>query len=105
MESIVIAVYQGIIALIYLYSILWFVWIVLGWLNNFGILSVDFYHPAIRLLQKITDGVIDRVFGNFRERLVLGAIDFAPLVFLFILSYILPQVLGYLVAILLRNIR
>lgn len=100
--SIIIFVYKVLIQLIRIYSFIWFIWIVLSWLNAFGVVQINQYNPIIRIFYNITDGVIDRIFGNFRYKFVVGMLDLSPLVFLILLTTVIPIILSAIVRMLLR---
>jgi len=102
MERIVYFIYRVLMQGIRIYSYVWFIWIVMSWLNSFGVIQINYYNGAIRLLHKVTDGVIDKIFGKFRDRLVVGMIDLSPLVFLLLLTTVLPMVLSNLYNMILR---
>ncbi len=102
MERMIFFIYRVLMQGIRIYSFVWFIWIVMSWLNSFGVIQINHYNGAIRFLHKITDGVIDRVFGNFRDRLVVGMIDLSPLLFLFLLTTVLPVVFTNLFNMILR---
>ncbi len=87
------------------YSFVWFIWIILSWLRAFGAVQLDPYNPVVRTLARITDGVVDKVFGRFRYKLIIGMFDLSPLVFLVVLNYILPSVLVWLFNMLLGFLR
>lgn len=87
-----------IIGGLYLYSLLWLAWIIMSWLTAFGVVSLNHDLPLIRFVSAATDGVIDRVFGSIREKLVIGVIDISPFIFLFVVANILPQILTWLFA-------
>lgn len=74
-----------------LYSFIWFVWIILSWLQAFGAMHLDYYNPIVNFFYKITDGVIDKIFGG--RRLIVGIIDLSPLVFLLLLQLAAPVIL------------
>jgi YggT family protein len=63
----------------------WFIWIVVSWLQAFGIIRLDPYHPVVNFVYKITDGFLSRILGNSRRFFIIGSIDIAPLVFLILL--------------------
>lgn len=102
MERIIFFIYRVLMQAIRVYSFVWFIWIVMSWLNSFGVIQVNYYNGLIRFLHKITDGVIDKVFGRFRDRLVLGNMDLSPLVFLLLLTTVVPVILRNLLNIILR---
>lgn len=102
LASVIIFIYRVILQLIRLYSFIWFIWIVLSWLSAFRVLNINYYNPVIRILANITDGVIEKVFGRFRERLIVGMIDLSPFVFLMILTTVIPYLLSRLINIILR---
>lgn len=102
LTSTIIFIYRVLMQIIRIYSFVWFIWIVLSWLNAFGVLHLNQYNPVIRILYNITDGIIDRVFGNFRYKFVVGMLDLAPLVFLIILTTVIPFILSGILRILLR---
>lgn len=83
-----------------LYSFIWFVWIILSWLQAFGAMHLDYYNPIINFLYKITDGVIEKVFGG--RRLIVGMLDLSPLVFLLILQLAVPIILRFVFQLLLN---
>lgn len=85
-----------------LYSFIWFIWIIISWLTAFGAIHLDYYNPIVNFFYKITDGVIDKVFGNFRDRLIIGVIDISPLIFLLLLQMVAPLVLKIVFTFLLR---
>lgn len=95
-SGIVRNIYYVILSLIRIYSFIWFIWIIISWLTAFGLLRLDYHSPAIRFLAKITDGVVDAVFGNFRRIFVVGMLDLSPLVFLIVLTMIFPKVLAWI---------
>lgn len=86
-------IYYLLMQTLRLYSFIWFIWIIISWLRAFGAIHLDYYNPVVNLFYKITDGVIDKVFGNFRDRFIIGVIDIAPMVFLLILQLAVPFVL------------
>lgn len=102
MERIIIFIYRVLMQGIRLYSFVWFIWIVMSWLNSFGVIQINYYNGVIRFLHRITDGVIDKIFGSFRQRLVVGMIDLSPLVFLLLLTTVLPMILNNLLNMILR---
>ncbi len=85
-----------------LYSFIWLIWIVLSWLTAFGALRLDYYNPLVNFLHKVTDGVVDKVFGDFRYKMQIGMIDLSPLVFLLILQLVVPTLLRIVFSFLLR---
>ena len=85
-----------------LYSFIWFIWIIISWLTAFGAIHLDYYNPIVNFFYKITDGVIDKVFGNFRDKLIIGVIDISPLIFLLLLQMVAPLVLKMVFTFLLR---
>ncbi len=97
--------YRLITSLIRIYSFIWFIWIVISWLRAFGAVQVDPYNKIFRILAALTDGVIDRVFGNLRYKFVVGMMDFSPFIFLIVLTYIFPRVLAWLFNMLLALVR
>lgn len=74
-----------------LYSFIWFVWIILSWLQAFGAMHLDYYNPIVNFFYKITDGVIDKIFAG--RRLIVGVLDLSPLVFLLVLQLVAPLIL------------
>ena len=46
-----------------LYSFIWFIWIIISWLTAFGAIHLDYYNPIVNFFYRITDGVIDKIFG------------------------------------------
>ncbi len=103
-SRILIVVYRIITVIIRGYTFLWFIWIILSWLRAFGALRIDPFNPIMRILSGLTDGVVNKVFGNFRRRLVIGIIDLSPFIFLLILTYVFPPVLAWLFNMLIRLI-
>ena len=85
-----------------LYSFIWFIWIILSWLQAFGAMHLDYYNPIVNFFYKITDGVIDKLFMG--KRLIVGVIDLSPLVFLLILNMVVPLVLRQIYLIVIRLI-
>jgi YggT family protein len=100
--SVLLFVYKVLMQLIRIYSFVWFIWIVMSWLNTFGVVRINYYNQLIQILYSITDGVIDKVFGRFREKFVVGNMDLSPLVFLFLLYTILPRAITALFNMLLK---
>ena len=95
-------IYVLLIQALRLYSFIWFIWIILSWLQAFGAMHLDYYNPIVNFFYKITDGVIDKVFGNFRDKLIIGVIDISPLIFLLLLQMVAPLVLKMVFTFLLR---
>ena len=87
-----------------LYSFIWFIWIIISWLTAFGAIHLDYYNPIVNFFYRITDGVIDKVFGNFRDKLIIGVIDLSPLVFLLILQMVIPPLITMLYRFVIRLI-
>ena len=94
--KILSAILKIIMVIIRGYTFVWFIWIILSWLRAFGAIQIDPYSPLMRTLTMLTDGVIDKVFGNFRRKLVIGVLDLSPFAFLMVLTYIFPPVLEWL---------
>ena len=86
-------IYVLIMQALRLYSFIWFIWIIISWLTAFGAIHLDYYNPIVNFFYKITDGVIDKIFGNFRDKLIIGVIDLSPLVFLLILQMVVPPLI------------
>ncbi|OEJ14914.1 hypothetical protein BFL38_08770 [Brachyspira hampsonii] len=84
-------IYYLLMQTLRLYSFIWFVWIILSWLQAFGAMHLDYYNPIVNFFYKITDGVIDKIFGG--RRLIVGILDLSPLVFLLVLQLAAPIVL------------
>ena len=84
-------IYYLLMQTLRLYSFIWFVWIILSWLQAFGAMHLDYYNPIINFFYKITDGVIDKIFGG--RRLIVGVLDLSPLVFLLVLQLVVPIIL------------
>ncbi len=99
------AILQIIMHIIRVYSFVWFIWIVLSWLRAFGAIQVDPFNPIFRTLARVTDGVVDKVFGNFRQKMIVGMFDLSPMAFLVVLYYIFPPVLQWLFNMLLNFLR
>ncbi|EKV57935.1 YggT family protein [Brachyspira hampsonii] len=84
-------IYYLLMQTLRLYSFIWFVWIILSWLQAFGAMHLDYYNPIVNFFYKITDGVIDKIFGG--RRLIVGILDLSPLVFLLVLQLVAPIIL------------
>ena len=97
-------IYVLIMQALRLYSFIWFIWIIISWLTAFGAIHLDYYNPIVNFFYKITDGVIDKVFGNFRDKLIIGVIDLSPLVFLLILQMVIPPLITMLYRFIIRLI-
>lgn len=97
-------IYVLIIQALRLYSFIWFIWIIISWLTAFGAIHLDFYNPIVRFFYNITDGIIDRIFGDFRSKFIIGMIDISPLVFLLIINMVLPRILHFIYLFVLRLI-
>ena len=97
-------IYVLIMQALRLYSFIWFIWIIISWLTAFGAIHLDYYNPIVNFFYKITDGVIDKIFGNFRDKLIIGVIDLSPLVFLLILQMVIPPLITMLYRFVIRLI-
>ena len=97
-------IYVLIMQALRLYSFIWFIWIIISWLTAFGAIHLDYYNPIVNLFYRITDGVIDKIFGNFRDKLIIGVIDLSPLVFLLILQMVVPPLITMLYRFIIRLI-
>lgn len=97
-------IYVLIIQALRLYSFIWFIWIIISWLTAFGAIHLDYYNPIVNFFYRITDGVIDKIFGNFRDKLIIGVIDLSPLVFLLILQMVVPPLITMLYRFIIRLI-
>ncbi|TXJ39802.1 YggT family protein [Brachyspira pilosicoli] len=97
-------IYVLIMQALRLYSFIWFIWIIISWLTAFGAIHLDYYNPIVNFFYRITDGVIDKVFGNFRDKLIIGVIDLSPLVFLLILQMVVPPLITMLYRFVIRLI-
>ena len=97
-------IYVLIMQALRLYSFIWFIWIIISWLTAFGAIHLDYYNPIVNFFYRITDGVIDKIFGNFRDKLIIGVIDLSPLVFLLILQMVVPPLLTMLYRFIIRLI-
>lgn len=104
LSTILYFTYRIITFAIRIYSFVWFIWIIISWLRVFGAIQVDPYNKIFRILAILTDGVVNKVFGNLRYKLVVGMMDFSPFVFLIVLTYIFPRVLAWLFNMLLRAV-
>ena len=100
--SLINFIYVLLLKSLRLYSFIWLIWIILSWLTAFGAVRLDPYNPLVNFLYKITDGVVDKVFGNFRYKMQIGMIDLSPLVFLLILQFVVPTLLRIAFSFLLR---
>lgn len=97
-------IYVFIMQALRLYSFIWFIWIIISWLTAFGAIHLDYYNPIVNFFYRITDGVIDKIFGNFRDKLIIGVIDLSPLVFLLILQMVVPPLITMLYRFIIRLI-
>ncbi|WP_157146730.1 YggT family protein [Brachyspira pilosicoli] len=97
-------IYVLIMQALRLYSFIWFIWIIISWLTAFGAIHLDYYNPIVNFFYRITDGVIDKIFGNFRDKLIIGVIDLSPLVFLLILQMVAPPLITMLYRFIIRLI-
>ncbi|WP_281817347.1 YggT family protein [Brachyspira pilosicoli] len=97
-------IYVLIMQALRLYSFIWFIWIIISWLTAFGAIHLDYYNPIVNFFYRITDGVIDKIFGNFRDKLIIGVIDLSPLVFLLILQMLVPPLITMLYRFIIRLI-
>ncbi|MEI0795885.1 YggT family protein [Brachyspira pilosicoli] len=97
-------IYVLIMQALRLYSFIWFIWIIISWLTAFGAIHLDYYNPIVNFFYRITDGVIDKIFGNFRDKLIIGVIDLSPLVFLLILQMVVPPLVAMLYRFIIRLI-
>ena len=95
-------IYVLIMQALRLYSFIWFIWIIISWLTTFGAIHLDYYNPIVNFFYRITDGVIDKIFGNFRDKLIIGVIDLSPLVFLLILQMVVPPLITMLYRFIIR---
>ncbi len=102
LAEIIVFIYKVLMQSLRLYSFIWFIWIIISWLTAFGAIHLDYYNPIVNFFYKITDGVIDKVFGNFRDKLIIGVIDISPLIFLLLLQMVAPLVLKMVFTFLLR---
>ncbi len=94
--SILVFVHRLLLQILNLYSLIWLIWIIISWLNAFGIIRLNYYSKLVQVFSAITDGVIDRVFGNLRYKMILGNMDFSPLVFLFLLRSVIPFFISFI---------
>ena len=97
-------IYVLIMQALRLYSFIWFIWIIISWLTAFGAIHLDYYNPIVNFFYRITDGVIDKIFGNFRDKLIIGVIDLSPLVFLLILQMVVHPLFTMLYRFIIRLI-
>lgn len=97
-------IYVLIMQALRIYSFIWFIWIIISWLTAFGAIHLDYYNPIVNFFYRITDGVIDKIFGNFRDKLIIGVIDLSPLVFLLILQMVVPPLITMLYRFIIRLI-
>ena len=95
-------IYVLIMQALRLYSFIWFIWIIISWLTAFGAIHLDYYNPIVNFFYRITDGVIDKIFGHFRDKLIIGVIDLSPLVFLLILQMVVPPLITMLYRFIIR---
>ncbi|WP_432631963.1 YggT family protein [Brachyspira sp.] len=104
-KEVIDFIYVLIIQGLRLYSFIWFIWIIISWLTAFGAIHLDYYNPIVRFFYNITDGIIDRIFGDFRNKFIVGMIDLSPLVFLIIINMVLPRIIYFIYLFVLRFIR
>lgn len=100
--SIINFIYVLILQALRLYSFIWLIWIIMSWLTAFGALHLDYYNPVINFLYQITDGLIDRVFGDFRRKFIIGMLDLSPLIFLLIVNMGIPALLRIVYSFIIR---
>lgn len=105
LKEVIDFIYVLIIQGLRLYSFVWFIWIIISWLTAFGAINLDYYNPIVRFFYNITDGIIDRIFGDFRNKFIVGMIDLSPLVFLIIINMVLPRIIYFIYLFVLRFIR
>lgn len=105
LKEVIDFIYVLIIQGLRLYSFIWFIWIIISWLTAFGAIHLDYYNPIVRFFYNITDGIIDRIFGDFRNKFIVGMIDLSPLVFLIIINMVLPRIIYFIYLFALRFIR
>lgn len=105
LKEVIDFIYILIIQGLRLYSFIWFIWIIISWLTAFGAINLDYYNPIVRFFYNITDGIIDRIFGDFRNKFIVGMIDLSPLVFLIIINMVLPRIIYFIYLFVLRFIR
>lgn len=105
LKEVIDFIYVLIIQGLRLYSFIWFIWIIISWLTAFGAIHLDYYNPIVRFFYNITDGIIDRIFGDFRSKFIVGMIDLSPLVFLIIINMVLPRIIYFIYLFVLRFIR
>lgn len=105
LKEVIDFIYVLIIQGLRLYSFIWFIWIIISWLTAFGAINLDYYNPIVRFFYNITDGIIDRIFGDFRNKFIVGMIDLSPLVFLIIINMVLPRIIYFIYLFVLRFIR
>ena len=94
LKEVIDFIYVLIIQGLRLYSFIWFIWIIISWLTAFGAIHLDYYNPIVRFFYNITDGIIDRIFGDFRNKFIVGMIDLSPLVFLIIINIIFSFIIN-----------
>lgn len=105
LKEVIDFIYVLIIQGLRLYSFIWFIWIIISWLTAFGAIHLDYYNPIVRFFYNITDGIIDRIFGDFRNKFIVGMIDLSPLVFLIIINMVLPRIIYFIYLFVLKFIR
>lgn len=104
LKEVIDFIYVLIIQILRIYSFIWFIWIIISWLTAFGAIHLDYYNPIVRFFYNITDGIIDRIFGDFRNKFIVGMIDLSPLVFLIIINMVLPRIIYFIYLFVLRFI-
>ena len=105
LKEVIDFIYVLIIQGLRLYSFIWFIWIIISWLTAFGAIHLDYYNPIVRFFYNITDGIIDRIFGDFRSKFIVGMIDLSPLVFLIIINMVLPIIINIIFSFIINLIR
>ena len=95
MDVLVVPILQLLGTIVRLYSWVVFIYVIIHWLVNFGI--VNHYNNFVVTLQRMTDQLVEPALRPLRRFLPqLSSIDLAPLV-LILLLYFIGNVIGMLI--------
>lgn len=70
-------------SVINIYLGVWGVWIIIGWLQAFGVVRLNYQNAVIRFFATITDGFVTLIFKQHRVKFHLGPFDLSPMLLLF----------------------